>query len=1044
MLWLVPFMAIGQKPEIVQERAGCQFGLKDSLGQWLFTPQFDYIEPFSDYPQHINFRYARVEIGDLSGLIGRKGQVILPVAYKNIRMDFSIDSSVYAIPGNRQILVRNEHAYANNKLRYYFGRRRELNFPLLHEDAEIDYRLDQSHFVLERQNGHYALFNIKTRKFEVWDLAVDHLEPPIDGVRVAIAQGKSGLIKDSSMVLPCEYDEVIPLLNKVVAIRKDFQWGLAQVDGQILATPQYDSLQPQWHNGLLAAKKEGQVVLIDHKGQEKYSFPGGRLPMKMKPESRIGRDPWAYNLFSDRCFAVRASKTKAWLINTENELLFDGQPVSSLEANIEKKVLFSAAISQTDTPQLSWKIIHFSGNIVQGKGFSEIQILEPEIKTYNTERHIACAYRNDSIFLFNETLELIYTGKRPSVSEFYTVADQLNTYLVFYDGEKTRYFLKNRNDELVLEHQGHGTVHVKNERCGKGSSVIVVHHDGLYGLINWQGQTILPLEYKEYDNNQYHRFDEHCRENSYLTGEKIFSFHEYFTANIPFKPIKGQDFGIYESPRQTIFYDEDGAILLLVNCRIRDKKWVDSLESDMYFFNECGAYVAREKRYLPDYIEVKRFNNFHVYYRTDGKPFKGKYKYLSPLGTLGFVGSNERQPSTILDRDTNVLLTTGADVHYNRLSDSIVFYKSREKTRKGQAYYKRVKLNGKSLVAIDTQRYTRPFRIEGNLGVFQAAHRYFGLMDSNYRVVQPARYSNIYAQKNVAFFAFNSVSTTIYNTVGQVLFKDTVAIPSLFRNGNCILRKGNQMFALSTEGELRPFDSLSFKQLMLLARSFIDSTYQLPNTDWSKRQKRQFIEFMLLRSVDNHQSISSGGYYLQQGDTVGQTIAPLHACYAPVTRNRTSPPVSDPNEPWRHTAHWWAGSHSNDALTKVEIRGTSPLTFSVDIFLHKRYGSTYNIRYTSTYLVENERYELLSLSEVLVCNAKDSAFVNNYIYNHLALMEIANITCSPDQNYLQQANHTFYLSKDHLTLVLWRISKEPIEVSIPKNEIEHLLSPPFR
>ena len=213
----------------------------------------------------ITEKLIRVEKDGKKGLLDYNGNVILPCEYDGIYNDFrySYRGIVYFTIGdssNRKIglidkdgivLLPAEYdavIYFNNGI---IGIEKNGKSGYIHKNGKKITELIYD--VFEREYGLY----VKDYEF-------------IHGIKQVKLNGKYGFIDEKGKtVVPCKYDDVINIYNyELVTLKKDDKWVLADINGNLLTTFEFEYDSPYFYsNGLAAVIKDGKYGYIDTTGK---------------------------------------------------------------------------------------------------------------------------------------------------------------------------------------------------------------------------------------------------------------------------------------------------------------------------------------------------------------------------------------------------------------------------------------------------------------------------------------------------------------------------------------------------------------------------------------------------------------------------------------------------------------------------------------------------------------------------------------------------------------------------------------------------------
>lgn len=181
----------GDKREIATDYNTCLQGVKDSTGQWVIQPQYEYLE-------HYDSSYV-VHAGGKSGLVDYGGKVMIPLMY-----DFLMPCDGWLDEGL--------HNYFIPMMNGRYGvvdRFNNLVVPIRYLDIESHY---DSSFVARKTKRSYDFYNARGMRFDCpWKSKLQpvHEAEHLFTMRRRLFGEKYGLVNDSGrVILPREYEQI--------------------------------------------------------------------------------------------------------------------------------------------------------------------------------------------------------------------------------------------------------------------------------------------------------------------------------------------------------------------------------------------------------------------------------------------------------------------------------------------------------------------------------------------------------------------------------------------------------------------------------------------------------------------------------------------------------------------------------------------------------------------------------------------------------------------------------------------------------------------
>ncbi|MBI1183016.1 hypothetical protein GC194_02000 [bacterium] len=1022
-------IAFTQAPQPAMAPMGCELGYKDSVGNWLIEPQFEDAEKFiPDFPYYGH--YAKIKSGGYFGLINRKGEIALKPEYTEIRPAFSIDSSDYFKFAPRQKLVYT----ISNALDY--SNRWNYGYGYIHP-VHYDFRINTNGYIqfqekkiclLKNNNGFYRLYDLGLNTFQYEALDAFEISHEVDGVRFIQVADSIYLIRNTHIIYRAQYAIARPLLHNLYSIyhQKTGKFEIINNKGKLIQKQEFDSIIYQWKGSLLAAKSGSTVYLLDSTGNIQHEIADAILPKIISPTCNGCQ---AYFIFWPHCFGVRSKNGLMWLFNSQGQLVIN-QPV-----RIQDKALGVKSLSKFKYEH-NWYILERSGHFNKQYPFDTIIEINLPKSFFSGPRTLMSGIRNDSTFIISERNQIIYQGQTNEHIEIMTLWLYEKAFFLIYNGSET--FFYDEADNYLFKVTGKAIIHNFDQNCGKKLPLIVCQKDGFYALFDWGGKMILPFVFDNFDEDNHNRYDANCSENSVLTGSTVFSIHDFLTENKPFKTIPNKNFGCYEVAGKTIFFDENGKLLKRFNCKIKEQRHNDTANAEMYLMDNCGAYIPSKNIYLPNFNEVKEWSNFKLFYRTDGKLFRGKYKYLRPFGDLGFIGCDNSLPISILNKDTQEVFKIKGEVFFDEVESGNFFYEVGD-------YYRACNFNGETVKKLSDSLFYAPFSFYDGLAIFANKRHKLGIINENFEILLPPNFEFVYRQKGVGFFVFNAGKSFIVFQKGNKLINGPYYINcSTFRNDTAIMQPDSSIRALTTNGEIIELSNLKTRQIKGLLKSFEIDPINIPNQTWSIQQKRRYLELRLELCLLNHTPYLEKEFF-QEGDTIAQILKPRYKIHIP-SRQETS-------QYYGHLFGFWTDNffdYSSSSKSRFKrnhpkysyaVAHSSASTVSIITFANSL--RTPHISHYKTYLLENERYAEINFQTIFDLKATDTLEFNTYLFNKLSQLEDLNFPCTQNQNLLKKL-YTICIDENNIILILQNTKSEIIEVPIPKKEISNYLKPIFR
>lgn len=216
---------------------------------------------------------------------------------------------------------------------------------------------------------------------------------------------KYGILKNNEEILKKEYDSIeYDKLNNLFVILKDNKYGIADIEGKILISNLYDSINIE---GIyIYAQKDGQEIIFDNKGEKKenteyksaYWIENSEYKIVINQDNKYGvENSKGEKIIQNKYYYIEYLNNNYFIVsgpNGKNGIVdSQGKQILELKYDIIQKLdnsdLIEAYIDETDMMYLfnnNMKKIEElkSGKVYDGKGFVKLYSYD-EAKYYTLE-----------------------------------------------------------------------------------------------------------------------------------------------------------------------------------------------------------------------------------------------------------------------------------------------------------------------------------------------------------------------------------------------------------------------------------------------------------------------------------------------------------------------------------------------------------------------------------------------------------------------------------------------------------------------------------
>ncbi|MBS9783276.1 MAG: WG repeat-containing protein [Pasteurella sp.] len=277
-------------------------GFIDSKGEIIVPLIYDRVEPFDDYG------FAIVKKAEWYSVIDSKGKRIVPLEYDYIK-SFS--------NGLALVKKHNKYGFINTKgqvvlpLEYDFADSFREGLALVIKDKKYSFINTKGKVVIPLEYDYVDSFSNGKGKVVI-PLEYDYVDSFSNGLAKVGKDDKYGFIDTKGkVVIPLEYDYVDSFSNGLAKVRKDKKYGFIDTKGKVVIPLEYDFVD-SFSNGLARATKDDKYGVINTRGDVIISF-------------KYSDDKAFYQLkiFAGNPSMVRADKNGNWGIidNQANVIL---------------------------------------------------------------------------------------------------------------------------------------------------------------------------------------------------------------------------------------------------------------------------------------------------------------------------------------------------------------------------------------------------------------------------------------------------------------------------------------------------------------------------------------------------------------------------------------------------------------------------------------------------------------------------------------------------------------------------------------------------
>ncbi len=302
--------------------------------------------------------------------------------------------------------------------------------------------------IIYHKEGKYGIAHESDKKIIVYP-KYEWISPIMDGHAIIKNEGKYGFMdKDGKLLVSCDYDTIMSIPPIYYVLSKDKKNGLMSSSGIIILPCEYDCIE-----------KNNEITFLVWKGDKLGCInTGGKfvIPLNFQAISPMDEHGYCWVKQNDR-LALTKTYSNEFFVPIDADSVF-------VQAGTERVLIGSSIL--TNAPDMSKEVYYFKKNGRMG--------------AFSIKGTIKCEYDELGIVNGNE----------------YIWAKKDNGYLILHQyGEAAS---KNIYDNIVVVDSQNNSQPINIQTSSfKENEYYFVERNGLKGVIDNKGETLVPLKYEE-------------------------------------------------------------------------------------------------------------------------------------------------------------------------------------------------------------------------------------------------------------------------------------------------------------------------------------------------------------------------------------------------------------------------------------------------------------------------------------------------------------------------------------------------------------------
>lgn len=347
----------------------------------------------------------------------------------------------------------------------------------------------------------------------------DFLNPFSHGLAYAENNKKKYFITKQNLKLKGDYDEVRTFSEGLAPIKKNGKWGFINNKGDIIIPIQYDEIDCFRSNGLCAVTKNGKSGFINKQGAEIIPIIYDQTYQEMKDKNVIVKENGKWAVFDNNGKQISdflyESLKRAYITDFSKDVFTRDESTffenGAALAEIDGKYEFIDLKAQPAFPNNKFDsasvfdtfknaIVKRNGKygIIKTDGTFKVP-LEYDFINYFDDNHAFSEYynarRGEIYSIFNRDLKKIGESYQPVYNDF-----SVNTPTLTYKNLQGKKGIIDWQGNIIIPFE------YDNLREIEGTSLLWASKGDFNGIITEQGQTKIPIKYKEI-YSVYDKFD---------------------------------------------------------------------------------------------------------------------------------------------------------------------------------------------------------------------------------------------------------------------------------------------------------------------------------------------------------------------------------------------------------------------------------------------------------------------------------------------------------------------------------------------------------
>ncbi len=219
----------------------------ESVQQYMFNLYNKIVTsyPYEEHTYYISFNHLKVRKNGLSGILTRKGEVHIPIEYQKLGDD--------AIRGRLTWFQHNNETGFLGPEGVKYQKLKDLKSLFINDRIRIRY------------NNKWGFVNTKGEIIIPFEY--DFIIPSTNATAFVLKNNKWGIIDATGKAItPIQYDRFSPNNNKLIYVEQNGKWGAINQQGTLIIPIEYDSIKRHKQNFVIVSKKD-QTMMLNDKGE---------------------------------------------------------------------------------------------------------------------------------------------------------------------------------------------------------------------------------------------------------------------------------------------------------------------------------------------------------------------------------------------------------------------------------------------------------------------------------------------------------------------------------------------------------------------------------------------------------------------------------------------------------------------------------------------------------------------------------------------------------------------------------------------------------